>query len=182
MGQQERHLRKSKDKMMKMLEQSYDKAEEKRRKLMDSITDQGKQLSSMIKTRGNMLACVQNVTTNITSVLQTDLADDVDKCEKEGEIKIEGFEGEEVQKKLTETTEDEKTMEVENNGDKEEKISPVSHEEVQVEQIKVTESTKKYAMLEDDVVVKTEDDISREERTEFDEARSVLSAGRITAE
>jgi len=177
--QQERHLKKSKDEIMKMLEQSFDEAEDKRRKLMDSITDQGKHLSSMIKTRGNMLACVQNVTTNITSILETDLAD-VDKRE-EDEIETEEAEGEKLQK-LTETIseKDEKTttMEAENDDvDKEEKKSRVSDE---VEQIKLAESTKKYAMFKEDDVVKTEDEICREERMEFDEPRSVLNAGRIT--
>jgi len=175
--QQESHLRQAKEEMMQLLEQSYGEAEGKRRQLMNSITDQGKHLSSMIKTRGNMLSCVQNVTSKLSSVLQNDIAD-VEALTEEDEIKIEEAE-EEKPEKLAETS---KKYEERTEDDNEEDVFVVSKEEA--EKIKVEESPKKSAKLEeDDEVAKVEDVISREERTEFDVPRSVLSdTGRITAE
>ncbi|MGK3760811.1 MAG: hypothetical protein ACI8RD_013129 [Bacillariaceae sp.] len=160
--QQERHLRLAREEMMQLLEQSFGEADEKRHQLMNSITDQGKHFSSMIKTRGNMLSCVQTVTTNVASVLQNDLAGLELRQECCDEIKIDEA-GEEM---LTEGEQEE-----------EEEILVVSVEE-EAEEIKVTESPKKFAQLAEVVAVV---EAEEEERTEFDEQRSVLG-DRITAE
>jgi len=175
--QQERHLRQAREEMMQLLEQSYAEAEEKRNQLMNSITDQGKHLSDMIKTRGSMLSCVQNVTSKLSSVLQNDIAG-VEEIRKEvDEIEIEETEEEELEK-LAETSK--KHEEITADVDEKE-IYIVS--EGEAEKIRLTEYPKKSAKLEDDKVVKAENVISGEERTEFDEPRSVLSdTGRITAE
>lgn len=186
--QQERLLRKSRDEMMKMVEQSYDEAEEKRQKLMENVTDQGKHLSCMIKTRGNMLACVQNVTTNITSILQNELAD-VDKCEKEGENNVEK---DDEEKLLVEKLVEKTTVKVEEIAEtetdeavKDIEISRVSEEENGGgEEIKTGSIAKKYdsPVLENEVDVKMENYCSNEERCEYDAPRSIVSDGRITAE
>lgn len=181
--QQERLLRKSRDEMMKIVEQSYDEAEEKRRKLMENVTNQGKHLSCMIKTRGNMLTCVQNVTTNITSVLQNELAYVNNECEKEGENKIEKDDEEKllVEELLVETTEKDEETAAEAENDVE--ISPVSEEEEEDDEEIKTESTKKYPPVpEKDVNIRMGNDCSHEERSEYDEPRSIFSDGRITAE
>jgi hypothetical protein len=144
------------------LEQSFGEADEKRHQLMNSITDQGKHFSSMIKTRGNMLSCVQTVTTNVASVLQNDLA------------------GLELRQECDETKIDEAEEEMLTEGEQQqqqEEIPVVSLEE-EAEQIKVTESPKKFALLAEVVAVV---EAEEEERTEFDEKRSVLG-DRITAE
>jgi len=161
--QQERHLRLAREEMMQLLEQSFGEADEKRHQLMNSITDQGKHFSSMIKTRGNMLSCVQTVTTNVASVLQNDLA------------------GLELRQEYDETkideSEEEMLTEGEQQQEEEEQIHVVSVEE-EAEQIKVTESPKKFALLAEVVAVV---EAEEEERTELDEKRSVLD-DRITAE
>jgi len=171
--QQERYLRQAREEMMQLLEQSYGEAEKKRNQLMNSITDQGKHLSSMIKTRGNMLSCVQNVTSKLSSTLQNDIAGAETLVRKEeDEIEIEEVEEEKLEK-LEEITED----------DKEEVVPVVS--EGEAEKSKMTEYPKKSVKLEEDdqVIKKVEDVISREERTEFDQPRSILSdTDRITAE
>jgi len=177
--QQERHLRQAREEMMQLLEQSYGEAEKKRNQLMNSITDQGKHLSSMIKTRGNMLSCVQNVTSQLSSTLQNDIAGAEALVRKtEDEIEIEDAEEMKLEKLVETLKEHEKITE-----DDKEEVYVVS--ESQAEKIKVTEYPNKSCKLEeDDEVVNEEDVIAREERTEFEQPRTALSSDtdRITAE
>ena len=158
--QQERHLRLAREEMMQLLEQSFGEADEKRHQLMNSITDQGKHFSNMIKTRGSMLSCVQTVTTNVASVLQNDLAG-LELRQECDETKINGAEEE----MLTE-------------GEQQQQEIHVESVKEEAEQIKVTDSPKKFALLAEVVAVV---EAEEEERTEFDEKRSVLD-DRITAE
>ena len=158
--QQERHLRLAREEMMQLLEQSFGEADEKRHQLMNSITDQGKHFSNMIKTRGSMLSCVQTVTTNVASVLQNDLA------------------GLELRQECDETKIDEAEEEMLTEGEQQQQEIHVESVEEEAEQIKVTDSPKKFALLAEVVAVV---EAEEEERTEFDEKRSVLD-DRITAE
>ncbi|OEU22224.1 hypothetical protein FRACYDRAFT_258969 [Fragilariopsis cylindrus CCMP1102] len=158
--QQERHLRLAREEMMQLLEQSFGEADEKRHQLMNSITDQGKHFSNMIKTRGSMLSCVQKVTTNVASVLQNDLA------------------GLELRQECDETKIDEAEEEMLTEGEQQQQEIHVESVEEEAEQIKVTDSPKKFALLAEVVAVV---EAEEEERTEFDEKRSVLD-DRITAE
>jgi len=158
--QQERHLRLAREEMMQLLEQSFGEADEKRHQLMNSITDQGKHFSNMIKTRGSMLSCVQTVTTNVASVLQNDLA------------------GLELRQECDETKINEAEEEMLTEGEQQQQEIHVESVEEEAEQIKVTDSPKKFALLAEVVAVV---EAEEEERTEFDEKRSVLD-DRITAE
>ena len=158
--QQERHLRLAREEMMQLLEQSFGEADEKRHQLMNSITDQGKHFSNMIKTRGSMLSCVQTVTTNVASVLQNDLA------------------GLELRQECDETKIDEAEEEMLTEGEQQQQEIHVESVKEEAEQIKVTDSPKKFALLAEVVAVV---EAEEEERTEFDEKRSVLD-DRITAE
>lgn len=187
--QQERQLRQAREEMMKLLEQSFDEADKKRRHLMHSITHQGKNLCSMIKTRGNMLACVQLATSNVTSVLENDLAGIEPHAEEEIESNDKDKDEGGKLDKFTETLEkDEEILEEKAEhdvvDDEQQQFSVVSDE---VEEIVVEEvqSPKKHVLQENSVVVQMENEIPTEERTEFDEGRNTLNGGttdRVTAE
>lgn len=177
--QQERMLRNSREEMMKMIEQSYDEAEEKRRKLMESITVQGRHLSSMIKTRGNMLSCVQNVTKNITGVLQNDLANE-NLSEKVTAKSVDVFE-----KKIDVSAKD--VSEDSQDIQKQPEVSPslvdaslVDGGKNSAEQLKPESAMQKY----NPVVCVVDDNVGvNEDRSEFEEPRNHLCDGRIiTAE
>lgn len=110
---QERDLANAKDEITELLERSFNEANDKCLQLMNAITEQGSCLSHMNKTRGNMLSCVQTVTSNVTSVLGNDHLADVQMNDKGEETKMEGEKtkmgGHEQEYNETTTDEEEET-------------------------------------------------------------------------
>ena len=104
---QERDLANAKEEMTELLERSFNEANDKCLQLMNAITEQGSYLSHMNKTRGNMLSCVQTVTSNVTSVLGNDHLTNVEMSDKDEDAKKEGKEQENTEKTLDEDEEPE---------------------------------------------------------------------------
>jgi len=165
---QERDLANAKDEITELLERSFNEANDKCLQLMNAITEQGSYLSHMNKTRGNMLSCVQTVTSNVTSVLGNDhLAAGVQPSDESEELEMEGAEQKFTKTKMAGDEQDynEKTTDEE--------------EEWPEKDVGVMKSPKKIIHTFDLKVEENEEDETRSD----EEVRSqILNAERISAE